>query len=91
MSLKLKYFLWHLNAHSIFRRPTTKIYFIFFYFGQIAIGKFIAKARVLAIKATDGRVRTMTEILNSMKLIKMYAWEESFEKKIAGMKGFPSR
>lgn len=53
---------------------------------QIAIGKFIAKARVLAIKATDGRVRTMTEILNSMKLIKMYAWEESFEKKITGLR-----
>lgn len=33
---------------------------------------------------TDGRVRTMNEILNSIKLIKMYAWEDSFEKKIAG-------
>uniref|UniRef100_A0A8C2ZTN6 ATP-binding cassette sub-family C member 5 n=1 Tax=Cyclopterus lumpus TaxID=8103 RepID=A0A8C2ZTN6_CYCLU len=29
------------------------------------------------------RVRTMNEILNSVKLIKMYAWEDSFEKKIA--------
>jgi len=28
----------------------------------------------------------MNEILNSVKLIKMYAWEDSFEKKIAGMK-----
>lgn len=34
---------------------------------------------------TDGRVRTTNEILNSIKLIKMYAWEDSFEKKIAGM------
>lgn len=33
---------------------------------------------------TDSRVRTMNEILNSIKLIKMYAWEDSFEKKIAG-------
>ena len=38
------------------------------------------------MQTTDSRVRTMNEILNSMKLIKMYAWEESFEKKIAGMK-----
>uniref|UniRef100_A0AAX7SQR3 ATP-binding cassette, sub-family C (CFTR/MRP), member 12 n=1 Tax=Astatotilapia calliptera TaxID=8154 RepID=A0AAX7SQR3_ASTCA len=30
----------------------------------------------------DKRVHTMTEILNSIKLIKMYAWEESFEMKI---------
>lgn len=35
---------------------------------------------------TDSRVRTMNEILNSIKLIKMYAWEDSFEKKVAGKK-----
>uniref|UniRef100_A0A8C2ZTD2 ATP binding cassette subfamily C member 12 n=1 Tax=Cyclopterus lumpus TaxID=8103 RepID=A0A8C2ZTD2_CYCLU len=35
------------------------------------------------ILITDSRVRTMNEILNSVKLIKMYAWEDSFEKKIA--------
>ncbi|TMS12817.1 Multidrug resistance-associated protein 9 [Larimichthys crocea] len=28
----------------------------------------------------------MNEILNSIKLIKMYAWEDSFEKKIAGLR-----
>lgn len=39
------------------------------------------------MQITDGRVRTMNEILNSIKLIKMYAWEESFEKKIAGESG----
>lgn len=33
---------------------------------------------------TDSRVRTMNEILNSIKLIKMYAWEDSFEKKVTG-------
>lgn len=36
---------------------------------------------------TDSRVRTTNEILNSIKLIKMYAWEDSFEKKIAGTVG----
>lgn len=35
---------------------------------------------------TDSRVHTMNEILKSIKLIKMYAWEDSFEKKIAGTK-----
>lgn len=34
---------------------------------------------------TDSRVRTTNEILNSIKLIKMYAWEDSFGKKIAGI------
>lgn len=33
----------------------------------------------------DHRVQTMSEILRSIKLIKMYAWEESFEEKVAGM------
>uniref|UniRef100_A0AAX7V5J0 ATP-binding cassette, sub-family C (CFTR/MRP), member 12 n=1 Tax=Astatotilapia calliptera TaxID=8154 RepID=A0AAX7V5J0_ASTCA len=40
------------------------------------------ETKAMVIK--DKRVHTMTEILNSIKLIKMYAWEESFEMKIAG-------
>eukprot|EP00049_Salpingoeca_infusionum_P013021 m.242611 g.242611 ORF g.242611 m.242611 type:complete len:1470 (+) comp15333_c1_seq3:97-4506(+) len=35
-----------------------------------------------AIAHTDQRVRLMSEILNCIKLIKMYAWEESFAEKI---------
>ncbi|CAL8381916.1 unnamed protein product [Arctogadus glacialis] len=31
---------------------------------------------------TDARVNTTSEVLTAIKLIKMYAWEESFEKKI---------
>uniref|UniRef100_A0A3B4TZ91 ATP-binding cassette, sub-family C (CFTR/MRP), member 12 n=1 Tax=Seriola dumerili TaxID=41447 RepID=A0A3B4TZ91_SERDU len=34
---------------------------------------------------TDTRVRTMSEVLTCIKLIKMYVWEESFERKITGM------
>lgn len=40
--------------------------------------------RKKAITVTDKRVRTMNEVLTCIKLIKMYAWEESFEKKITG-------
>lgn len=50
------------------------------------MAKLINKFRWKAMLMTDSRVRTMNEILNSIKLIKMYAWEDSFEKKIAGMK-----
>jgi len=32
---------------------------------------------------TDQRVGLMSEILNSIRLIKMYAWEDSFANKIA--------
>ncbi|XP_061602841.1 ATP-binding cassette sub-family C member 12 [Cololabis saira] len=53
---------------------------------QLFMAKLINKFRWKAILITDNRVRTMNEILNSIKLIKMYAWEESFEQKIAGLR-----
>lgn len=60
--------------------------FILFLCIQFFLAKLINKFRWKAMLITDSRVRTMNEILNSIKLIKMYAWEDSFEKKIAGMK-----
>ncbi|XP_023809459.1 multidrug resistance-associated protein 9 isoform X1 [Oryzias latipes] len=53
---------------------------------QFMLAKLINKFRWKAILITDNRVRTMNEILNSIKLIKMYAWEESFEEKIADLR-----
>uniref|UniRef100_A0A8C2ZTB2 ATP-binding cassette sub-family C member 5 n=1 Tax=Cyclopterus lumpus TaxID=8103 RepID=A0A8C2ZTB2_CYCLU len=50
---------------------------------QLGLAKLINTYRGKTILITDSRVRTMNEILNSVKLIKMYAWEDSFEKKIA--------
>ncbi|KAK7899190.1 hypothetical protein WMY93_020043 [Mugilogobius chulae] len=50
------------------------------------IGKMIEKFKFPAIKSTDSRVRKMNEILNNIKLIKMYAWEESFEKEVASIR-----
>ncbi|XP_071345317.1 ATP-binding cassette sub-family C member 12 [Trachinotus anak] len=50
---------------------------------QVLLVKLINIFRWKAMVITDSRVRTMNEILNSIKLIKMYAWEDSFEKKIA--------
>ncbi|XP_060893145.1 ATP-binding cassette sub-family C member 12-like [Labrus mixtus] len=53
---------------------------------QFFLAKLITGYRWKAILLTDSRVRTMNEILNSIKLIKMYAWEESFEKKVADLR-----
>ncbi|XP_035537849.1 multidrug resistance-associated protein 9 [Morone saxatilis] len=53
---------------------------------QFFLAKLINTFRWKAILITDSRVRTMNEILNSIKLIKMYAWEDSFETKIAGLR-----
>ncbi|XP_044223017.1 ATP-binding cassette sub-family C member 12 isoform X1 [Thunnus albacares] len=53
---------------------------------QFFLAKLINVFRWKTMKITDSRVRTMNEILNSIKLIKMYAWEESFEKKISDLR-----
>lgn len=47
--------------------------------------RLINRFRWKTMLITDSRVRTMNEILNSIKLIKMYAWEDSFEETVAGM------
>ncbi len=35
-----------------------------------------------ALPYTDGRAMMMNEILGAIRLVKMYAWEESFKKRI---------
>lgn len=57
---------------------------------QAFLAKIINKFRWRTILITDNRVRTMNEILNSIKLIKMYAWEESFQGKVAGACAAPT-
>uniref|UniRef100_A0A8C1JB33 ATP-binding cassette, sub-family C (CFTR/MRP), member 12 n=1 Tax=Cyprinus carpio TaxID=7962 RepID=A0A8C1JB33_CYPCA len=51
---------------------------------QISIARLIGVFRRRAVSVTDRRVRTMNEVLTCIKLIKMYAWEESFEKTVTG-------
>ena len=34
------------------------------------------------MKQKDGRIKMMNEILNGMKILKLYAWEESFEQQV---------
>ncbi|KAM6950575.1 ATP-binding cassette sub-family C member 12-like [Lycodopsis pacificus] len=53
---------------------------------QFGLANLINKFKWKTILITDSRVRTMNEILNSIKLIKMYAWEDSFEKTITGFR-----
>ncbi|XP_030576502.1 multidrug resistance-associated protein 9 [Archocentrus centrarchus] len=60
--------------------------YIIFFPIQFSLARLISKFRWKSILITDSRVRTVHEILTSIKLIKMYAWEDSFEKKIAGFR-----
>lgn len=44
--------------------------------------KSIIKYRVTANKFTDARVGKMREILNNMKMVKYYAWEDAYESNV---------
>ncbi|XP_042225839.1 multidrug resistance-associated protein 5-like isoform X2 [Homarus americanus] len=60
--------------------------YILFYPIMGGIAKAQSSVRVETVKVTDKRVTLMSEVLNSMRLIKMYSWEDSFAQKIAAIR-----
>ncbi|RWS23251.1 multidrug resistance-associated protein 4-like protein [Leptotrombidium deliense] len=62
----------------------TGLIFVFLFIaGQSVFAKFTNKFRLSTTKITDSRIKLMSEIINAMKVIKMYAWEHSFAERIA--------
>ena len=47
------------------------------------MGKLFLSVRTKTAKLTDGRIRFMNEIINGMRVIKMYAWEKPFAEFVA--------
>ncbi|XP_068202671.1 ATP-binding cassette sub-family C member 5-like isoform X2 [Palaemon carinicauda] len=60
--------------------------YLAFYPMMALIARVQSNIREETIRETDRRVGLMSEILNSIRLIKMYAWEEAFAKKIADIR-----
>ncbi|OWB86488.1 hypothetical protein B5S33_g5186 [[Candida] boidinii] len=52
--------------------------FILLFIFVIFISKFLMKYRILANKFTDNRVNSIKELLNNLKMIKYYTWEEPY-------------
>ncbi|KAI2473932.1 ATP binding cassette (ABC) transporter subfamily C member [Diabrotica virgifera virgifera] len=50
---------------------------------QILITTFIAKCRLAGCKKTDERLQLTQEILTTIKIIKMYTWENFFSRKVS--------
>ena len=48
----------------------------------LAMGRYNARIRRATVKITDRRVRLMNELLNGIKLVKLYAWEGAFAEKV---------
>ncbi|XP_044749788.1 probable multidrug resistance-associated protein lethal(2)03659 [Coccinella septempunctata] len=53
-------------------------WFIIYMFLQSYFAKWIGSYRNIIAKKTDVRIKLMNEILSSIKVIKMYGWEEPF-------------
>ena len=45
------------------------------------VAKSMKKLQIEQMKNKDSRTKMMDEILNGMKIIKLYAWESSFRQK----------
>ena len=50
-------------------------------------GKFVEKLETKQLAAKDSRLKLMSEILNGIKVLKLYAWELPFMKKINEIRG----
>ncbi|CAG0881126.1 unnamed protein product, partial [Darwinula stevensoni] len=57
-------------------------FLILFASSQGQMGRWFSRLRSMTAKKTDERVQLMNEILNAMRVIKMYAWEKPFAKMV---------
>ncbi|XP_059214757.1 ATP-binding cassette sub-family C member 12-like [Centropristis striata] len=58
---------------------------------QLAAAKIINKFQKKTVENTDSRVRTISEILTCIKLIKMFVWESSFYSRVTDIRGLERR
>uniref|UniRef100_A0A2P2I628 Multidrug resistance-associated protein 5-like n=1 Tax=Hirondellea gigas TaxID=1518452 RepID=A0A2P2I628_9CRUS len=68
------YILWLLGPYAL----CGMLAFLLFYPLQYGISRLTGVLRRRTVTVTDERVRLMNELLACIKLIKMYAWEDSF-------------
>ncbi|XP_050728277.1 multidrug resistance-associated protein 1-like isoform X2 [Eriocheir sinensis] len=77
------YFLWDLLGPSVLAGLAVMVLLI-------PINGFIAnktkKLQMKQMKLKDERVKLMNEILNGIKVLKLYAWEPSFEDQVLGVR-----
>ncbi|XP_023224012.1 multidrug resistance-associated protein 1-like, partial [Centruroides sculpturatus] len=71
------YFLWNLLGPSVLAGIAVMI--LMLPLNGIIANK-IKELQVQQMKNKDNRVKLMNEILNGMKVLKLYAWEEPFRK-----------
>jgi len=79
--IAIGYTLFLLLIQPILSRLFLRLRFVFFIIiGILMMNCMISRADIL--KVTDERVKIMSEIIKSMRIVKMYCWESAFEKKV---------
>ncbi|KYM96485.1 Sodium leak channel non-selective protein [Cyphomyrmex costatus] len=82
ISCGIIYVLWLFNPIAL----VGMIAFLSFYPCQYFISRVTGYFRSKSVNVTDTRVRLMSEILECIKLIKMYAWEKYFGQKLLAIR-----
>ncbi|XP_070580038.1 multidrug resistance-associated protein 1-like isoform X1 [Ptychodera flava] len=77
------YFLWDLLGPSVLAGLGVMVLMIPI---NAAIATKTRSLQVKQMKHKDSRIKLMNEILNGIKILKLYAWEESFMKNILGIR-----
>ncbi|KAK3094622.1 hypothetical protein FSP39_004144, partial [Pinctada imbricata] len=54
---------------------------------NILMGKIQQKIQLAILKMKSSRIRLLKEVLNGIKVLKMYTWEPSFTSKLLGIRG----
>ncbi|XP_011308333.1 multidrug resistance-associated protein 5 [Fopius arisanus] len=62
------------------------LFFLLFYPLQYCISRLIGYLKRKSVKASDDRISAFNEILNGIKLIKMYAWEDPFSENLLAIR-----
>ncbi|XP_070166360.1 ATP-binding cassette sub-family C member 5-like isoform X2 [Polyergus mexicanus] len=82
LSCSIIYILWLFNPIALIGI----VIFLSFYPCQYFISRATGYFRLKSVNITDARVRLMSEILECMKLIKMYSWEKYFSQKLLAIR-----
>jgi hypothetical protein len=56
------------------------------FINPIPVGRKMGEIRSKTIKITDHRVRLMNDILQAIKLVKLYCWEENFHQQVTDVR-----
>ncbi|XP_064490303.1 multidrug resistance-associated protein 1-like isoform X2 [Ornithodoros turicata] len=77
------YFLWDILGPSVLAGVGIMVLMVPINGVLAALSK---KLQTKQMKEKDNRLKLMNEILSGMKVLKLYAWEESFQKRVEGIR-----